>query len=861
MRSKSDFAKNGKTLSRRHANGKKTYGGYAWASVDDQPQEDLIEPVAQSKSSSRNNKRREKDVDTMFVTRNSDIYAPTNAARVKTVHAEDYAGFVADVGADEVDPYAIPKYGQTRLTTGDKEYVEELAAVPEKKPQERRGERRKSDAAFSDRIREASGRREPAPRESAPAKTKAAEKNAEPRQDARRDAQPRDLNLERRIRRLVGQASHSLELAECAVGSEYDRNFKHDSPIETLVSLVEVLIDSNYELHDRVAELQLELGLAGGKDESRRPERKETPAPDRRRNDGAPKGGAKNQRVEERDAESASARDEEVVDDRRKREEPRGEKSKRRPSQRRPAIPEDYWDGEDDEYDPIARLENLPDDEDDAAYDFDLRDDRSDRSDDEVDLDDWDEVESKKKSARIQKESERESLFQEASEVDSESVEEPREERKSARRKSGADSERGSKSRPSEKLESKPLERFGNLTLRKSTLKALAAMGYVEPTPIQSGVIPRIQAGVDVMGQAKTGTGKTAAFMIPIVEGVAECEPSDSPLAIVVVPTRELAVQARDETERIAKFTDLRVVACYGGKPIASQVEKIRRGVDIVIGTPGRVIDLTNRGALSLSNARWVVLDEADRMLDVGFRPDVEKILRRTPNDRQTLLFSATLPPPVAKLAQTYMKDPELFDFSQKDVSADTIEQFYLTVDKDRKFDALVRLLEIENPRQAIIFCRTKRHADALGRRLAEKFQSVEAIHGDLAQTKRDRIMRDFRAEKTRILVATDIVGRGVDVSSVSHIVNYDIPQYCDDYVHRVGRAGRMGREGVAFTFVTAEEGSELTRIEIRINRLLERYEIPDFEAYSKPSEDGGEEKSERKAVFGQRSRNVRRAL
>lgn len=361
------------------------------------------------------------------------------------------------------------------------------------------------------------------------------------------------------------------------------------------------------------------------------------------------------------------------------------------------------------------------------------------------------------------------------------------------------------------------------------------------------------------MGQAKTGTGKTAAFMIPIIEAVAEREPQSGPLGLVVAPTRELAVQIRDEAKRIAKYHDLDIVACYGGKPIGPQVERIRRGVDILVGTPGRIIDLMKRGVLSLAHVQWVVLDEADRMLDIGFRPDVEKILRKTPNTRQTLLFSATLPPPVVHLAKTYMKDPEQHDFSMKDVSSDTIDQYYLTVDQDRKFDALVRLLETQDPRQTIVFCRTKRTVDMLGRRLARHFEAVEAIHGDLPQVKRDRIMSNFRAEKTKILVATDIVGRGIDVSTVSHIINYDVPQYCDDYVHRVGRAGRMGREGVAFTLVTAEQGAELTRIEIRINRLLERIELPGFEAYFNPVEDAPP--PERKPVFGQSTRRLRRAL
>jgi ATP-dependent RNA helicase DeaD len=270
-------------------------------------------------------------------------------------------------------------------------------------------------------------------------------------------------------------------------------------------------------------------------------------------------------------------------------------------------------------------------------------------------------------------------------------------------------------------------------------------------------------------------------------------------------------------------------VAVYGGKPIRQQIEKLRGGADVVVGTPGRVLDLMSRGALILSEIECVVLDEADRMLDIGFRPDIEKILRRLPDDRQTLLLSATIPPPVERLARRYMHDPEVLDFSPADVSVDTIEQHYFTVDAEQKFDLLVRLIEREDPRQAIVFCRTKRGTDKIFHRLSKKIDGVACIHGDLPQSARDRVMAAFRAGKTRFLVATDVVGRGIDVSGISHIINYDIPAFCDDYVHRVGRTGRMGREGVAFTFVTPEEGSELTRIEVRINRLLARDEIPGF--------------------------------
>jgi ATP-dependent RNA helicase DeaD len=243
------------------------------------------------------------------------------------------------------------------------------------------------------------------------------------------------------------------------------------------------------------------------------------------------------------------------------------------------------------------------------------------------------------------------------------------------------------------------------------------------------------------------------------------------------------------------------------------------------------VLDHLARGSLDLRSVRTVVLDEADRMLDIGFRPDIEKILRRCPKERQTLLLSATVAPPVERLAQKYMRDPEVMDFSPKSMAVETIEQFYFTVDQERKFDLLIHLLKREDPDQAIVFCRTKRGTERVYRRLSKHFDGVDMMHGDMMQSARDRVMKAFRARHVRLLVATDVVGRGIDVTTISHIINYDIPQSSDDYVHRVGRTGRMGREGVAYTFVTTEEGGELTRIEILINRLLKRDEIPGFTA------------------------------
>jgi ATP-dependent RNA helicase DeaD len=372
---------------------------------------------------------------------------------------------------------------------------------------------------------------------------------------------------------------------------------------------------------------------------------------------------------------------------------------------------------------------------------------------------------------------------------------------------------------------------FNDLGLSEITLASLENAGYLEPTPIQAGLIPHALAGVDVLGQARTGTGKTAAFVIPILEGLQPTKRGQGPQALIMVPTRELAVQVREEFVKLSHGRKIHSVAVYGGKPIRGQIEKLSRGVEIVIGTPGRVLDHMGRGTLKLDDLKFVILDEADRMLDIGFRPDIEKILRRCPRERQTMLLSATVPPPVERLARSYMHDPTSLNFSPTDISVETIEQFYCTVDPERKFDLLEHLIKREDPHQAIVFCRTKRGTDKVERRLSKRFQNVGCIHGDLAQGSRDRVMAGFREGKVRILVATDVVGRGIDVTAISHIFNYDIPQFCDDYVHRVGRTGRMGREGVAYTFVTPEEGNELTRIEIRIDRLLKRDDVPGFVA------------------------------
>ena len=374
---------------------------------------------------------------------------------------------------------------------------------------------------------------------------------------------------------------------------------------------------------------------------------------------------------------------------------------------------------------------------------------------------------------------------------------------------------------------------FSDLGLSEPMLNALAHVEYTQPTPVQAGLIPKALEGCDLLGQARTGTGKTAAFAIPILERI-EGNKRGSPQALILVPTRELAVQVRGEIAKLAYGRKTRVLAVYGGKPIRGQTEKLSRGTEVVVGTPGRVLDHMARGTLKMDGLQIVVLDEADRMLDIGFRPDIEKILHRCPKDRQTLLLSATVPGPVERIARRYMRDPELLNFSPKELAGETIDQFYFTVDQDRKYELLKRLIDREKPRQAIVFCRTKRGTDRLAIKLGKKQSGVACIHGDMHQGARDRVMQQFRENQIQILIATDVVGRGIDVSGVSHIINYDTPTFCDDYVHRVGRTGRMGKDGiadgVAYTFVTPEEGGELTDIEMRINKLLIRDKIGDFE-------------------------------
>jgi ATP-dependent RNA helicase DeaD len=378
-------------------------------------------------------------------------------------------------------------------------------------------------------------------------------------------------------------------------------------------------------------------------------------------------------------------------------------------------------------------------------------------------------------------------------------------------------------------METKIAESFQELGLSSIMMKALGKLGYEAPSPIQAQVIPWALQGYDVIGQARTGTGKTASFAIPILEQLDPLRENSKPQAIVLVPTRELAAQVHGEFVKLAEGCPTSVLEVAGGKHMEKQTKRLQQGVQVVVGTPGRVIDHIQRGTLSLSRIWCVVLDEADRMLDIGFRPDIERILRRCPEHRQTLLLSATLADEVKELANRYLFEPVHVDCSKKDMSVDTIEQRYLTVAPERKFETLIALLRREVPPQTIIFCRTKLGTAKLHNQLEKrlyqypelKHLQIGTIHGNMNQSQRDSVFRQLRDGSLQVLVATDVVGRGIDVSTISHIVNYDLPDDCDDYVHRVGRTGRMGRDGIAFTFVAKGQGGTLTEIEHRINRLL----------------------------------------
>jgi ATP-dependent RNA helicase DeaD len=363
---------------------------------------------------------------------------------------------------------------------------------------------------------------------------------------------------------------------------------------------------------------------------------------------------------------------------------------------------------------------------------------------------------------------------------------------------------------------------FEDLGLSESTLEALAHLGYERPTPIQEQAVPPLLQGRDVIGQAQTGTGKTAAFGLPMVEYV---DPGHTAVqAIVLTPTRELCIQVTQALRAYGERKGIEVVAVFGGAPIRDQATRLKEA-HVAVGTVGRVMDMMNRHHLYLDDARYVVLDEADEMLDLGFLEDVETIMRRAPMGRQTALFSATVPAEIRRLAEQFMHDPVEIKVRAATLTIDTVDHFYLEVPDREKVDTLVKVIQEERPEQAIVFARTKIGVDRLARRLSDAGVRVKALHGDMSQGQRDGVMIAFKGGRERLLVATDVAARGLDITGVSHVVNYDIPNSPDVYVHRIGRTGRAGESGRAITLITPKQRRELEAIERHAKTEIELWE------------------------------------
>src|SRR5438309_6557797 len=425
----------------------------------------------------------------------------------------------------------------------------------------------------------------------------------------------------------------------------------------------------------------------------------------------------------------------------------------------------------------------------------------------------------------------------------------------------------------SDKTEHPPIpEAFAALGVRPSILRALAEADFTTPSEIQAMLIPRALAGVDILGQARTGTGKTAAFGIPILQ---RCDRGVPTQAIILVPTRELAVPVEAEIKRLGQFTPIRTVPVYGGQKIVAQMKFLKHGPEILVGTPGRVIDLLDRRIINFSNVRFVVLDEVDRMLDIGFRADIRNILSRVKGVRgtadaregegkqsrdanssdnsdssyssqssnrthQTMFVSATISSEIEKLSRKYMQEPIeklIAPGADEKPTVLEVEQFYFSVQPWDKYRLLKGLLLRENPDLAIVFCKTKRGAEKLAKRLHADGIECREIHGNLAQNKRDRVMKSFRTGKFDVLVATDLASRGIDVADITHIINFDLPDDPEVYVHRVGRTARMGAKGKAFTFVGRDQGDELTKVEALINMVIPQATLEGFEGSPTPAD------------------------
>lgn len=371
---------------------------------------------------------------------------------------------------------------------------------------------------------------------------------------------------------------------------------------------------------------------------------------------------------------------------------------------------------------------------------------------------------------------------------------------------------------------------FRDFALSEDVQLAIQAAQFVEPTPIQEQAIPLILEGKDVIGSAQTGTGKTAAFALPVLSKLdASHRARSGPRALIIEPTRELALQVEDSFKLFSRFSPLGINVVYGGVGYSKQTELIKRGIEILVGTPGRMLDFLERGDLRFQNVEMVILDEADRLLDMGFLPDVRRILERCPKKRQTLLFSATIPPEIQSLSQWAMHNPTVIEIGARRSPAQTVTHVLYPVAHEQKLALLHELLERMHYESVIVFCRMKSGADLVASQLEREGHKVAALHSDRNQNEREEALRGFRDGKYEVLVATDIASRGLDIASVTHVVNFDVPQHPDDYVHRIGRTGRAQQEGDALTLVTAEEVSHVQAIEQFIEQTISRKKLENF--------------------------------
>lgn len=370
------------------------------------------------------------------------------------------------------------------------------------------------------------------------------------------------------------------------------------------------------------------------------------------------------------------------------------------------------------------------------------------------------------------------------------------------------------------------MEEFIKLGLSENTIRALVKKGFTTPTTIQSQVIPLLLKGEkDVIGQSQTGTGKTASFGLPILERIEEN--SKTVQAIILTPTRELAMQVAGEIISLKGDKKVHIISVYGGSAIDPQIKDLRRGVDIVVGTPGRVKDLQKRGVLKLNNIKYAVLDEADEMLNMGFVDDIKEILEKSPKEKTMLLFSATMPKPILKIAKEYMREHEIFEVEKSQVTVNTVEQIYYNISAKDRIEGIRRIIDYYVDFYGIIFCNTKSSVDTVAHKLAEMNYNAAAIHGDITQSQREKILQDFRNKKITILVATDVAARGIDVTNLSHVVNFSLPQSPETYVHRIGRTGRAGNKGISVTFVIPSESRKLGMLERINNCKLEKHTLP----------------------------------